>query len=200
MPRSRAHRSSVSSSPSPCPFSAHTAAERAREKKLRDDPMAIVIDPLYVDCRRCGTRIKLSSKSLYDNFHWRTHRARCLKKPAGTHKPLRAKTKVCSLPPCPPPCSNASTSQSPSPMPSATDSVFDDAPKPSTVPPTPEWPEIPFKTKLDLLTTVASAAAFRSPGTRLEKDFSCYRRRDEFDEWRLRQEAIESLALLSRSV
>ncbi|KAM6497109.1 hypothetical protein JOM56_007582 [Amanita muscaria] len=182
MPRSRAHSSSISSSPSPCPFSAHTAAERAREKKLRDDPMAIVVDPLYVDCRRCGTRIKLSSKSLYDNFHWRTHRARCLKKPAGTHKPLRAKTK------------------SPSPMPSATDSVFDDAPTPSTVPPTPEWPEIPFKTKLDLLTTVASAAAFRSPGTRLEKDFSCYRRRDEFDEWRLRQEAIESLALLSRSV
>ncbi|GLB41677.1 hypothetical protein LshimejAT787_1002770 [Lyophyllum shimeji] len=66
---------------------AQTAAEKAREKKLRDDPMAIVRGPLYVDCRRCGTRIKLSSKSLYDPCHWRTHRSRCLKRrPAAPQK------------------------------------------------------------------------------------------------------------------
>ncbi|KAL0953869.1 hypothetical protein HGRIS_005043 [Hohenbuehelia grisea] len=60
-----------------------TPAERAREKKLREDPIANVIGPLYVDCRRCGTRIKLSPKSVYDPFHWKTHRERCLRKPAG---------------------------------------------------------------------------------------------------------------------
>lgn len=63
-----------------------TAAAKAREKKLRDDPMANVLGPLYVDCRRCGTRIKLSAKSAYDTFHWRTHRERCLKKPEGAMK------------------------------------------------------------------------------------------------------------------
>ena len=60
-----------------------TPAERAREKRLRDDPMADVIGPLFVDCRRCGARIKLSPKSVYDPFHWKTHKERCLKKPIG---------------------------------------------------------------------------------------------------------------------
>jgi len=59
-----------------------TAAEKAREKRLRDDPMAEVLGPLFVSCKRCGGRIKLSPKSTYDPFHWQKHRERCLKKPA----------------------------------------------------------------------------------------------------------------------
>jgi len=66
-----------------------SAAAKAREKQLRDDPMAIVLDPLHVDCKRCGKRIKLSRKSLYDTFHWRVHRMRCLKRhPRVQKKPL----------------------------------------------------------------------------------------------------------------
>lgn len=57
-----------------------STAARAREKQLLDDPMAIVLGPLCVDCKGCGKRIKLSTKSLYDLSHWRTHRARCLKR------------------------------------------------------------------------------------------------------------------------
>ncbi|OAX39618.1 hypothetical protein K503DRAFT_865287 [Rhizopogon vinicolor AM-OR11-026] len=60
-----------------------TIGEIAREKRLRDDPMAEVNGPLFVTCKRCGNRIKLSPKSLYDPFHWLKHRERCLKKPAG---------------------------------------------------------------------------------------------------------------------
>jgi len=51
--------------------------------------MAIVIGPLYVDCRRCGTRIKLSSKSLYDPCHWRTHRSRCLRRQSARAAPKK---------------------------------------------------------------------------------------------------------------
>jgi hypothetical protein len=60
-----------------------TIGEIAREKRLRDDPMADVIGPLFVTCKRCGNRIKLSPKSLYDPFHWLKHRERCLRKPVG---------------------------------------------------------------------------------------------------------------------
>jgi hypothetical protein len=63
-----------------------TAAEKAREKRLRDDPMAQVLGPLFVCCKRCGSRIKLSPKSTYDPFHWQKHRERCLKKPASVVK------------------------------------------------------------------------------------------------------------------
>ncbi|KAF8892230.1 hypothetical protein BD779DRAFT_100658 [Infundibulicybe gibba] len=71
-------------------------AEKAREKKLRDDPMADVLGPLFVDCRNCGKRIKLSSKSSYDTFHWRTHRERCLKKQRAQKQ--RARTQKSSPP------------------------------------------------------------------------------------------------------
>ncbi|KAF5373236.1 hypothetical protein D9615_007412 [Tricholomella constricta] len=77
---------------------AQSAAEKAREKKLRDDPMAIVIGPLYVDCRRCGTRIKLSAKSLYDACHWRTHRSRCLKRHSAWPKKRIAKADIAPSP------------------------------------------------------------------------------------------------------
>ncbi|KAF8159490.1 hypothetical protein B0H34DRAFT_406247 [Crassisporium funariophilum] len=54
-------------------------AERAREKGLKDDPLALVISPSQVQCRQCKKLIKLSSKSAYDPFHWRNHRTRCVK-------------------------------------------------------------------------------------------------------------------------
>ncbi|KIJ65548.1 hypothetical protein HYDPIDRAFT_167207 [Hydnomerulius pinastri MD-312] len=61
----------------------------AREKKLRDDPMAEVHGPLFVTCKRCGGRIKLSPKSSYDPFHWTKHRERCLRKPVGVARAAR---------------------------------------------------------------------------------------------------------------
>lgn len=75
-----------------------TVGEIAREKRLRDDPMAEVLGPLFVTCKRCGNRIKLSPKSLYDPFHWLKHRERCLKKPVGgaraTSHPSRETIKI----------------------------------------------------------------------------------------------------------
>jgi len=58
-----------------------STAEKARERKIREDPMAEVLNSLFVSCKRCGGCIKLSVKSLYDPFHWKKHRERCLKKP-----------------------------------------------------------------------------------------------------------------------
>jgi hypothetical protein len=58
-----------------------TAAEKRREKRLLDDPLADLHGPLFVSCKRCGTRIKLSPKSCYDPFHWVKHRERCLRRP-----------------------------------------------------------------------------------------------------------------------
>ena len=57
-----------------------TAAEKQREKRLLDDPLADLLGPLFVGCKRCGTRIKLSPKSSYDPFHWVKHRERCLRR------------------------------------------------------------------------------------------------------------------------
>ena len=57
-----------------------TAAEKQREKRLLDDPLADLHGPLFVSCKRCGTRIKLSPKSYYDPFHWVKHRERCLRR------------------------------------------------------------------------------------------------------------------------
>lgn len=66
-----------------------TTAELAREKKLRDDPMAEVHGPLFVTCKRCTSRIKLSPKSSYDPFHWMKHRERCLRKSVGAARATR---------------------------------------------------------------------------------------------------------------
>jgi len=76
----------ASSNPSSSGEVIQTAAEKAREKRLRDDPLAEVLGPLFVCCKRCGSRIKLSPKSTYDPFHWLKHRERCLKKPANVVK------------------------------------------------------------------------------------------------------------------
>ncbi|RDB23706.1 hypothetical protein Hypma_008989 [Hypsizygus marmoreus] len=77
---------------------AQTVAEKAREKKLKDDPMALVLGPFNVKCRRCHVRIKLSEKSLFDLCHWSTHRRRCLKKPPGTLKRRGPQAKSASPP------------------------------------------------------------------------------------------------------
>ena len=61
-----------------------TAAEKQREKRLLDDPLADLHGPLFVSCKRCGTRIKLSPKSCYDPFHWVKHRERCLRRSVET--------------------------------------------------------------------------------------------------------------------
>ncbi|PFH51784.1 hypothetical protein AMATHDRAFT_39892 [Amanita thiersii Skay4041] len=146
MPKARRDRKSGTQPPSPYLVAPQTPAERVREQKLREDPMAIVLGPLYVDCRRCGSRIKLSAKSSYDTFHWRTHRARCLKKPIGAQKPHKSK-------PTQPPLSPTKTSSSVSPN--------------TSMPP-------------------SNPQKSRNTKTLVE-------------ELQLRQEAIESLKLLSRS-
>ncbi|KAF8630164.1 hypothetical protein AX15_003110 [Amanita polypyramis BW_CC] len=225
MPRARVKTTSIASLKNPCLPGARSAAERAREKKLRDDPMAIVVSPLYVDCKRCGARIKLSSKSSYDTFHWRTHRTRCLKK-TGTRG--GRKTKITSSSPVKGGGGIAAAEPPDEPQ------------KSHEVPPTPKLLEIcpngsynpeivddnSYSASLDLLTSVASAA-LRKPDVAFDnypphpvEEFpkSCassqWRRaqprniecrcsdtcRYELrDEMRMRQEAVESLALLSRS-
>ncbi|GJE98069.1 hypothetical protein PsYK624_142910 [Phanerochaete sordida] len=65
------------------------ASERARERKLRDDPLVTVQSPQLVVCRRCGASIKLSLKSAFDPFHWQRHRERCLKRPDAVVRELR---------------------------------------------------------------------------------------------------------------
>lgn len=76
------------------------ASERARERKLRDDPLVTVQSPQLVVCNRCGAAIKLSLKSAYDPFHWQRHRERCLKRPEVVVRELRdANDKVGTNPP-----------------------------------------------------------------------------------------------------
>lgn len=67
-----------------------TPAEREREQSLLDDPYARVLGPSSVQCKQCLKKIKLSSKSAYDTFHWRNHRTRCL-------KAMKKKTKSAEL-------------------------------------------------------------------------------------------------------
>ncbi|KDQ61516.1 hypothetical protein JAAARDRAFT_54875 [Jaapia argillacea MUCL 33604] len=81
--------SSIATTSSVVRQSSRTPAEKAREKKLREDPMAEVHGPLFVTCRRCGSQIKLSPKSAYDPFHWAKHRERCLKRPAGVVRQMK---------------------------------------------------------------------------------------------------------------
>ncbi|KAL6309277.1 hypothetical protein BKA93DRAFT_350307 [Sparassis latifolia] len=69
-----------------------TSGEKRREKKLREDRMAIVLSPQMVQCQRCGAKIKLSLKSTYDPFHWQKHRERCLKRPDGVARSMKAAT------------------------------------------------------------------------------------------------------------
>lgn len=56
-----------------------TSAERTRELSILSDPLANLLSPDYVECKQCRKKIKLSSKSAYDTFHWRNHRKRCIK-------------------------------------------------------------------------------------------------------------------------
>ncbi|KDR80690.1 hypothetical protein GALMADRAFT_135815 [Galerina marginata CBS 339.88] len=92
-----------------------TPAERAREKTLLNDPLALVLNPSLVECKQCHKKIKLSSKSAFDTFHWRNHRARCLrtikkKKTKGILPPLTRR-------PIPTPLKAATTPRPPHPEP-----------------------------------------------------------------------------------
>ncbi|KAI0033913.1 hypothetical protein K488DRAFT_9834, partial [Vararia minispora EC-137] len=57
-----------------------TTMELARECAARTDPLAEVLNPLYINCRVCGKTIKLSEKQYFDLLHWTQHRRRCLSK------------------------------------------------------------------------------------------------------------------------
>lgn len=57
-----------------------TFAESKRKLALENDPRATDITPTSVRCNMCAAEIKLSPKSAYDNFHWKTHKERCMKK------------------------------------------------------------------------------------------------------------------------
>ncbi|KAI0701487.1 hypothetical protein BC835DRAFT_213312 [Cytidiella melzeri] len=57
-----------------------TTGEKAREKRLQEDELVLIITPQLVQCKRCLAEIKLSKKSQYDTFHWYQHRERCLKR------------------------------------------------------------------------------------------------------------------------
>ncbi|KZT21589.1 hypothetical protein NEOLEDRAFT_1171891 [Neolentinus lepideus HHB14362 ss-1] len=61
-------------------FVRQTPAQKKRERKLRDDPMADVLGPTLIVCKRCHSTIKLSPKSTFDPFHWNKHKERCLKR------------------------------------------------------------------------------------------------------------------------
>ncbi|KII87332.1 hypothetical protein PLICRDRAFT_55298 [Plicaturopsis crispa FD-325 SS-3] len=87
--------SDIARHPEALPVRIGTAAEQLREKRLRDDPMADVEGPLYIRCKRCNNRIKLSPKSTYDPFHWKKHRERCLKKdPAAPKMTLKERRAI----------------------------------------------------------------------------------------------------------
>ena len=74
----------------PSSFSAATrlsqSAKRSalREQRLRADPNVEVLGPVDVRCKRCGSNIILSMKSIYDPFHWQRHIDRCTKRPIGS--------------------------------------------------------------------------------------------------------------------
>ncbi|KAJ6518910.1 hypothetical protein C8R45DRAFT_1084978 [Mycena sanguinolenta] len=54
--------------------------KRIREMKLRADKLAEVLSPTLVNCLNCGSKIKLSHKSEFDNSHWNRHRASCVRR------------------------------------------------------------------------------------------------------------------------
>ncbi|KAI0940954.1 hypothetical protein AcV7_003187 [Taiwanofungus camphoratus] len=98
--RKKSQKASLSNSPRSVGsgLSRATPAERLRERKLRDDPMAIVQNPQMVQCQRCGGKIKLSTKSSYDPFHWQKHRERCLRRSDVLVKELKENSDQSSYP------------------------------------------------------------------------------------------------------
>ena len=55
------------------------AEAEKRRMSLQSDPRASMIDMYNVQCLKCGVKIKLSAKGLYDLHHWEKHRKRCNK-------------------------------------------------------------------------------------------------------------------------
>lgn len=56
-----------------------TAQAARRRAHLVSDPHASLIDEHNVQCLKCGMKIKLSLKGMYDLHHWEKHRKRCNK-------------------------------------------------------------------------------------------------------------------------
>src|SRR5882762_8201745 len=56
----------------------HAAAQLSHKQKLRTDPLADVLGPLFVDCHLCSSCVELSP-STYDPFHQQKHRQCCVK-------------------------------------------------------------------------------------------------------------------------
>lgn len=82
---------SSSSSPNAAQRSSQVVRRSAeRERKLRSDPNAQVNGPTDVTCKRCGTDIKLSTKSTYDPFHWQRHIERCIRRNAKSSTPTNS--------------------------------------------------------------------------------------------------------------
>ncbi|TFK39839.1 hypothetical protein BDQ12DRAFT_734567 [Crucibulum laeve] len=96
-----------------------SVASKTREKKLREDSMVLVLSPYSVECKNCGARIKLSTKSYYDLSHWLMHRARCLKKNKvkGKSSPPKSSSLRRDITPSPYATHSTSTSSSSSPIP-----------------------------------------------------------------------------------
>lgn len=57
-----------------------TGAALARKKKLEEDPLTSDVKMSSILCLSCGHRIRLSTRSLYDNHHWKRHKDRCIKR------------------------------------------------------------------------------------------------------------------------
>lgn len=74
-----------------------TAAEKARQRHLEDDPLVVILNPELVKCKLCGCDIKLSRKSSFDLCHWTKHRERCLKKSKSARQGQRKVNKVRGL-------------------------------------------------------------------------------------------------------
>ncbi|KAF8553598.1 hypothetical protein OG21DRAFT_1510055 [Imleria badia] len=71
--------------------------------------MAEVHGPLFVTCKRCGNRIKLSPKSSYDPFHWMKHRERCLRKAVGAARVVPTPKDIYTSPTKKSPASSSNT-------------------------------------------------------------------------------------------
>ncbi|KAI0312814.1 hypothetical protein OF83DRAFT_1176284 [Amylostereum chailletii] len=81
--------------------------ELERKKKLQSDPLANVLGPLWIECRRCKSRVKLSFRSSYATAHWKKHRQRCLERSEAKVAAIRFGREMFSIPS--PLCSSNST-------------------------------------------------------------------------------------------
>lgn len=76
-----------------------TAEAEKRRMNLQSDPRASMIDMYNVQCLKCGVKIKLSAKGLYDLHHWEKHRKRCNKWSDAYAARKRAENCIVRIPP-----------------------------------------------------------------------------------------------------